>query len=371
MRLLFTVPQFWPHVWRGSERIVHDLALVMTRRGHEVTVVTQSRGRYTPTQSRDYGFRVQYVPAMGRVYRSLHLEDDVNFAANAAVARLVSGADVANSFYLTDAYGLSLASRVRRRPFIAGIHGLLRSHEWQQHSPWSERMICRALERAWRVTALSRYAAHTVEQSYGVGVLVAHPGTFVDDFVRPRPATERRTVVCTAAVDDPRKRVDVLVAAFLRIAHDLEDVDLLLVGPGDASAVLRRASELDRHAATRVRHRPPPSSPTELPDILAGCTVGALTSHGEAFGMSVVEYLASGMPALVSSDGGATEIITAETGVAVAPGDIEACAEGLVRALELATGPDSVAHCRRRARDFDWSVRGDLYEQLYREAAAR
>ena len=85
--------------------------------------------------------------------------------------------------------------------------------------------------------------------------------------------------------------------------------------------------------------------------------------------MVVLEYMASGMPAVVSDDGGSPELITGETGVAFAEGEIEACAEALREALRLAELEGTEAACRRQAGHYDWSERVLAYEEMYRAHA--
>jgi glycosyltransferase involved in cell wall biosynthesis len=199
-----------------------------------------------------------------------------------------------------------------------------------------------------------------------VDVVTAYPGIFADKWALPRQPGERRTIVCAAALDDPRKRIDVLVSAFLKLARELDDLDLLLLGQGDISAVLNQVAAVNSRLTSRIRHRS--ASPSEIPRILSECSLGVLVAEHEAFGMSALEYLAAGIPAVVGNDGGAVEIVTAETGIAVTPGDSEACAQALRRGLEMASAPGSLAICRARAREFDWSVVGNVYEDLYREA---
>lgn len=364
MKLLLTLPHFWPYVWRGSERIAHGLATEMRRRDHAVTIVTQTPG-HRPYLSRAYGVPVVYLPELGRVQARIGLEYATGFAVTAAVARLISDAEVANSLYLTDAWGLSLASRVRRRPLVVGVHGVVDRAWWRRHYPATERRFARALATAAAVTALSRFAAERLADDYGVAVDVAYPGIDVDDFPPVGPSCGPPTVVCTAAVDDVRKRVDVLVDAFALLAQRDLDLRLLLVGPGDPSALLRRAAVHGAAITSRIAHRPP-VHPRSLAPVLQAATVGVLPSEREAFGMAALEYLAAGLPAVVGDDGGAKEIVTDDTGVAVPPNHPEALAEGIGRALRLAGRPGTPDRCRERASWFAWSRRGEVYEAIYR-----
>lgn len=364
MRLLFTLPDFWPHVRRGSERLVHDLSVEMADRGHDVTVLTR-RGRDRPGTRRVDGFDVRYAPRPRVSRRVLGLDALEGFSISAALHGLSHPADVHHAFYIADAYGLTLAGRLRHRPLIFSWHGFPERAWWEDHEPRTHRWYLRMTEQADVVTVMTEASAEQLRRDYGREAVVLTPGVFVDDFIRPRRAAPDRLIVCAAAVDDGRKRIDLLLSAFEIAARELDDIRLLLVGHGDASVVRQQVARMDDSIASRIDWRPE----ADLPAAYAGCAVGALTSYKEAFGLVAIEYLAAGIPALVSDDGGAAEIVTPGTGVAFTCGDVEACAAGLREALELAGDPSTPARCQARAREYDWSRRADAYEDLYRKLA--
>ena len=368
MRMLFTLPNFWPYVRRGSERLVHDLAQEMGARGHRVTVVTRGHGARVRRVPMD-GFEVVYCPTATRLFERLHVDPLEGFMAPAFVAGLLTKADVACAFYPVDAIGLSLAARFRRRPFIVSVQGWPDLAFIEQRHPRLKRPLFRAFREAARVTVLSKGAVRRMWGEFGVESVALYPGTFTAAWLRPREESERRTIVCSAAVDDERKRVDLLVRAFVDVAKDIPDLDLLLVGPGDATAVLERARALDPEIAPRITHRFVESS--QLPSIFARCTIGALTSVDETFGLVVLVYLAAGMPAVGSDDAGIPEIITPGTGELFRADDAADCAAAIRRALALAEDPASVERCRSRATEFEWSRMGDAYEALFLDVVGR
>jgi len=91
-----------------------------------------------------------------------------------------------------------------------------------------------------------------------------------------------------------------------------------------------------------------------LREAYARAWVTVLPSTAESFGMTVVESLASGTPAVVlRGGGGPTEIVTPGTGLLADP---EHLPGALGEALELSRQAGTVAACRDRARDFDWDA---------------
>jgi glycosyltransferase involved in cell wall biosynthesis len=368
VRLLFTNPYFWPYVRRGSERAIHDLSVVMAQRGHEVRVVTRHPGRGVHVR-RDDGFEVEYRPTSPTLNRLLRRDYLESFSLTAARAVIRHPADVYHAFYPSDSYGLYLGTRLRKRPFIFSWHGIPQARWWADNHPRTHRMYLRAMPGAARITVMTNAAAQRMREDYNYDPVVIAPGTFVDDFQQTKVALPRPVVVCAAAVDDGRKRMDLLIDAFEVLVKGGRDVALLLIGSGDPALVKRHIATKAPDVASRIDVRPP-ENVDDIPGIYAGCTVGALTSVNEAFGLVVVEYLAAGMPAVVSDDGGSPEILAPGTGFAFRSGDVAECASALGRALELAVDPATEARCRERARDYDWSVRGDAYEELYRDVLA-
>ena len=366
MHLLFTIPDFWPHVRRGAERLVHDVGVEMIKRGHRVTVVTRTPAGPASRATID-GLDVIYRRSRDALARRAGLDPMEGFGFQAALVPLVRRADVYASHYPTDAAGLYAGGRITRRPVAVNILGWPDRAWMESRFHRSIGWITRALRNA-PVTVLSDGAARQMRDEFGIDARVLHPGTFTAQWELPRQKQDRRTIVCSAAVDDPRKRIGVLVRAFCQVAASEPDLELLLVGPGDGAAHVADARAIDASIAERITLRPQ-TRPDELPQILSRCTVGALTSVREAFGLVVVEYLASGMPAVGCDDAGATEIITPETGALFPTDDVEGCADAIRRALKLAGDPGSVERCRERARRFDWSRAGDAHEAFYKEVA--
>lgn len=56
LRIALLTPTFWPEVRRGTERLVHDLAVALGNRGHEVTLLTTHSKR--TSESVEDGVRI-------------------------------------------------------------------------------------------------------------------------------------------------------------------------------------------------------------------------------------------------------------------------------------------------------------------------
>ncbi|MBE4739439.1 glycosyltransferase [Streptomyces caniscabiei] len=126
------------------------------------------------------------------------------------------------------------------------------------------------------------------------------------------------------------KRFDVLIRALAQLPHDCW---VLVVGGGPEESVLRRAAQragvADRVLLTG--ERPATGTPgTDLPSLMNAMDVLASPSAEEAFGLAVVEAMASGLPVLYVSCPAIEDLPPDST---VGARRVQGGAESFVRAL--------------------------------------
>jgi phosphatidylinositol alpha-mannosyltransferase len=108
-----------------------------------------------------------------------------------------------------------------------------------------------------------------------------------------------------------------------------------------------------------------------MTDILGRAWAVALTSFGEAFGLVLIEGLATGTPVVGSAGGTFPEIIDRpEVGRLHEGDEPEPLAAALLACFELAQDPGTRAACRARAEDFSQRRTVTAYEELYAELIA-
>jgi phosphatidylinositol alpha-mannosyltransferase len=346
VRIALAHPYTWPGVRRGGERYLADLAWWLQQAGHEVDVVTGS------------GRRLWRRAARG----GLSPVDTFGLSAWAPLAR--GRHDVVHALVPSAA----LAARLAGRPTVYTHLGLPTAEHFGRR-PQDRRLFTLAVQRSTAVTALSQAAADALRSLVPAQVRVLPPGVRREAFpadLRPRTGPPR--LLFPADASDPRKGLATVLAALDLLLDRRPDARLLLAGPGDPSAALAAASERAR-AATDVAGV---GELADLPGRYRAATVTVLPSRYEAFGLVLVESLASGTPAVATAEGGPVEILDDPlTGRTAAPADPASLAAALDAAVALAADPQTPGRCAEHARRYDWQVVGPAHEALYAHAARR
>jgi phosphatidylinositol alpha-mannosyltransferase len=190
-------------------------------------------------------------------------------------------------------------------------------------------------------------------------------GIEVDRFQSAVPHAVERPTVFFLGRHEPRKGLDVLLAALRDLPADLT---LWVGGDGPQSAELRSRYGADDRIEWLGR-----ISDDERAARMRACTVYCSPSvRGESFGMVLLEAMAAGC-ALVASDlDGHRNVATDGVDALLAPvGDAEGLAKAITRVLEdEALRTELVAGGHRRAQQLSMSRLADRYVEIYEELLA-
>jgi len=374
VRIALVHPYPWPEVRRGAERYVDDLARYLAGAGHEVTVVTGTRRPARPERRPD-GVLVRWrrhLPS-GPVGR-LGIGEVETFGASALPGILAAHADVVHAMTPTAA----LAGRAARRPTLYTVLGHPDRRELPDRRALRQLFVS-AVRRASAVAVLSDASAEALAAWSGVTPIVLPPGVQADAF-QPAPPdapapTDRQArsgpprLLVSAALADPRKRVGLAVEALAELLSERPELRLALSGQGDPAPLLALAGRLGPavRAAIDVLG---PGRPEEVAERYRTASVTVLPAAHEAFGLALVESMASGTPVVCTADGGMPELVTPRVGRVAAAATPTALAEAVRQALVLADDPGTAAACRSRAAQWDWAVVGPRHEAAYRQLVA-
>jgi glycosyltransferase involved in cell wall biosynthesis len=215
-------------------------------------------------------------------------------------------------------------------------------------------------------------AVSPVASSYHTGrAALLPPGVDVTTFTPGvDPRSERPTVLFVGRIDTSSrwKGIEVLLEAIALLRTKLPEIQLNLVGSGDAVEHLRRYSA-ELGITDAVCWKGTLSGPA-LVDEYRAANVVALPSltECESFGLVLIEAMACGRPVVGSDVGGIPFVIRPDVdGILVPPGEPAALAAALQTVLEDGDYADRLgARGRERAEDhWDWSKRiVPILEQL-------
>ncbi|MEM6622339.1 MAG: glycosyltransferase family 4 protein [Pseudomonadota bacterium] len=200
---------------------------------------------------------------------------------------------------------------VERRALLNGASGLkgALTRYMTRRNAAIETMALRSVdavqvENAWMQEHVERVAGDT-----GTHVVFAAPGVDENLFHPPdRPPVQPGYILSVGRMRDPRKNHMMLLAAFANLCQRMDRPPRLALAGSDGptDAFRTRAVELGLWSQIDVHIFP---SVQDLAELYRGAIAYALASDEEGFGISVVEAMASGVPAVSTRSGGPDGII--------------------------------------------------------------
>ncbi len=240
-----------------------------------------------------------------------------------------------------------------RAPLVTTIHDLMPMLHPEWHGrleSWSfRRGVAHARDNAAAIVTESQYAADVITAEADISadrIRVVWGG--VGDEFRRRPTDTEATAVCARHGVDPgrflivvgavsnRKNLTVLLRALTRTdpAH-LGTPALLAAGPAGrgADAIQAEVDRLDLHDRVRFAGY---VAQADLPVLVASSLALVHPSRDEGFGITPIEAMAAGVPAIASHAGSIPEVAGAAA-VLVGPDDTDGWAAAITA---VATDPD-------------------------------
>lgn len=361
-RIAIVHPFPWPEVRRGAERYLEDLAHYLAGRGHRVEVVTGTDGPRSRTRRPDGVWVVRRPHLLRARGARLGVGPVETFGARALRPLVAGGYDVVHAFTPSGA----LAGWAARRPTVYSVLGHPAADQLPGHVV-PRHLFAAAVRRATVAAVLSGASARALEDTTGRPGTVLPPGVRLDRFpprLGPRPGPPR--LLLSASLADRRKRAELAVTALAGVLEHHPDARLALSGEGDPGYVLAAAAALGPSVRAAVDVLGP-GDPDEVPARYREATVTVLPADHEAFGLALVESLASGTPVVCAPSAGMPEIVDdPAVGRVAAAATGPALARAVLEAVALAARPDTAARCRAHAARWDWDEAvGPRHEALY------
>jgi phosphatidyl-myo-inositol alpha-mannosyltransferase len=352
MRIGLVCPYDW-EVPGGVREHISGLAEALIELGHYVSVITPADDDAVLPYYAVPAGRAVPVPYNGSVARLAF-----GFLSAGRVRRWLKEGDF-DVLHVHEPAAPSLgllACWVADGPIVATMHAAMpRSRALHAAQP----ILASALEKISGRIAVAEAARSTLVEHLGGDAVLIPNGVHVSRYEKAEPLPgfpgTGGTLGFLGRLDEPRKGLDILLAAFGQLATERPGLRLLIAGRGDAAEVMEQVpAELQARVvllgqvsdADRIRM---------LHSVDVFC---APNTGGESFGYVLVEAMASGAP-IVASDLEAFRqvLLDGEAGELFPTGDPAALAAAAAKLL------DDPAHRARLSaaasvavREFDWSV---------------
>jgi N-acetyl-alpha-D-glucosaminyl L-malate synthase BshA len=358
----------------GSGAVATELGIALAERGHEVHFITyQLPFRLPVFLPRVYFHEVD----VGRYPLFQYPPYDLALAVRMHEVVINEGLDLLHVHYaIPHATSAWIAKEMLRKEgrditVITTLHGTDITIVGQDHSFHAITKF--SIEKSDRITAVSQFLKEETVRAFGctscdVEVIPNFIDPAVYDRSRHEPLLRRqigddKKILMHISNFRPVKRVLDVVRIFARVHKEVPSV-LVMVGDGpDRLSAEEEARALgvdnDVHFLGRIDAVAP---------LLASADLFLLPSDAESFGLSALEALACGVPALGYEIGGLREVVkNGVTGILRPVGDVDGLAEGakaLLRDTARWNAMSAAAAADARERFSSDQIVG-RYEQLY------
>ena len=365
MRIGIVCPYTW-EVPGGVREHVSGLAEALIELGHQVSVIAPAD---------DDAVLPPYVVPAGRA---------VPVPYNGSVARLAFGFvsasrvrrwlkegdfDVLHVHEPTAPSLSLLACWVADGPIVATMHAAMpRSRALHAAQP----ILASALEKISGRIAVAEPARNTLVEHLGGDAVLIPNGVNVKKYEKAEPLPgfpgTGGTLGFLGRTDEPRKGLDVLLAAFTLMAPQRPDLRLLIAGRGEPEEALSQVPAAYRDRVVLLGQVSDADRIRMLHSVDVFC---APNTGGESFGYVLVEAMASGAPLVASDIDAFRQVLRGgEAGELFAVGDPAALAEAAGRLLDdPARRAQLAAAASIAVREFDWSVIARDVVRVYQAVA--
>ena len=276
-------------------------------------------------------------------------------------------------------------ARLARIPFLISPHGML--NEWAlKQNPMRKKAAFllgtwNLIEQANGIHALSQYeldciVKHRLDATLtkipnGVDLSEIYPlpekGTFRRKYPQLNRDGQELPFLLFLARLHPGKRLDLLVDAFAKVAENIPDLRLVIVGP-DFGAQADVESRIHHHQLESKVVLTGPIWGKEKYEPLVDATAYCLPSEHESFSVAIVEALASGCPVIISQECHFPEVRQSDSGLVTAL-DIDEIAKAM---HEIVTNhprrnqmAENAANLVRE--NYQWETIADQLTQFYQQ----
>jgi phosphatidyl-myo-inositol alpha-mannosyltransferase len=241
-------------------------------------------------------------------------------------------------------------------PIVATMHAALpRSRALHAAGP----ILASALEKIRGRIAVAEAARRTLVEHMGGDAVLIPNGVSVRRYEKAEPLPgfpgTGGTLGFLGRMDEPRKGLDILLAAFVLLAAERPELRLLIAGPGDPDDVLSQVPAFCRDRVVVLGQVSDEDRVRMLHSVDVFC---APNTGGESFGYVLVEAMASGAPIVASDIDAFRQVLrNGKAGELFEVGNPAGLAAAADRLLDdPAYRADLATAALAAVRELDWSV---------------
>jgi glycosyltransferase involved in cell wall biosynthesis len=347
----------------GVPLAVHYLAQTLSGAGHEVAVLAPGKG----------------IGKMGYRFDSLK-QSDRNVSPEEVLFKNLDEEKKRFDFDMLHAHfawpaGFAAArwGEINNIPTVITCHGIdvntdrRLDYGYRLRDDLSQK-IKTTLKKASAVVCVSQFLAEkAVEAGCAKNKLCIIPnGVKLDEFSQSQSESPVEPYILFLGNLRPLKGVDLLISAFERIAGELKDINLYLVGDGSEKMSLVKTAVREPLLSGRVQFFKQATG-KEKTQLFANCLFFVCPSRVEAFPIVNLEAMASAKPVIAFDVGGIGELIdNGKTGFLIPPYDIDSFAEAMQKLItDHKLRMRMSRACRMRIRNYDWKYIAAQYIDLF------
>lgn len=354
--------QYYPMIG-GGEVVIHNLSQSLSRAGHEVAVLAPGE----KTQDLLYRFDPLSLPDQYDEFEDLLFK-------NLDAEKKRFDFDVLQAHFVWPAgYAAALWGKRNGIPTVITCHGIDLNMDRQigygiRLQDDLDRKIKRAIKEAAGVVCVSRYlGGKAIEAGCSEDKLHIIPnGVALDEFSQPGLKLQTEPYVLFLGNLRRVKGVDLLLSAFGRVARELGDTKLYLVGDGEEKKSLVGNALKYSSLSGRIRFLSQTTG-REKALLFANCLFFVCPSRMEAFPLVNLEAMAASKPVIAFDVGGVGELIVdGKNGFLIRPYDIDTFSRMIKKLivdheLREIMGQNSW----KSAQNYSWKSVAAQYTDLY------
>lgn len=358
MKIAFVYDAIYPFVKGGVEKRVWELAVRLTRNGHEVHLYGMKSWEGEPVLIRDgvilHGvFPAQRLYAHGR--RTLH--EAVAFSCHLIIPLLKERFDIIDcqQFPYFPCFSAKVVSLVKKTPLVVTWHEVWGDY-WYTYlgrsgffGKYVERLVFRVTKNVIAVSPTT--AGQLSSRGFRGPVSIICNGVDTRRIHAVPPSRETADLIFVGRLIR-EKHVDLLLRAFRHVLSEQPDCTLLIVGNGPEKETIDALIH-DLSLADRVHFTGFLNDHDEIIARMKASKVCVLPSTREGFGITALEALACGLPVVTINHpaNAIRDLITEQNGFLC-----DLSAEDLANKIRLALQTCSTMSdaCSGSAASYDW-----------------